>query len=219
MRKYLATFALFLALGVSPFAQNAQAYVGVRIGIGLPLYVGPGPYYYGGYPYPYPYYYPPPTYVVPGPVVYQTAPPPPTTVVRSAPGEAVAAPAPVPTPVANAAPSVAPPPVSNVVPVSNTPQINALVQQLADANETVRRDAAIELGRQKTQGAVDALIHTLAKDGSAIAREGAARGLGLIASPRSLNALIFAAQADNDREVRHSAQFAVEVIRSNLRGN
>jgi len=30
--------------------------------------------------------------------------------------------------------------------------------------------------------------------------------------------LIFAAQADNDREVRHSAQFAVEVIRSNLRG-
>jgi hypothetical protein len=41
----------------------------------------------------------------------------------------------------------------------------------------------------------------------------------LIASPRSLNALIFAAQADNDREVRHSAQFAVEAIRSNLRGN
>ena len=218
MKKYLATFALFLALGASPFAQNAQAYVGVRIGIGLPLYVGPGPYYYGGYPYPYPYYYPPPTYVVPGPVVYQTAPPPPTTVVRSAPGEAVAAPAPLPTPVANATPL---PPVTNVVPVSNqsTPQINALVQQLADANETVRRDAAIELGRQKAQAAVDALMSTLAKDSSPVAREGAARGLGLIASPRSLNALIFAAQADNDREVRHSCQFAVEVIRSNLRGN
>ena len=28
-----------------------------------------------------------------------------------------------------------------------------------------------------------------------------------------------AAQADNDRDVRHSAQFAVEAIRSNLRGN
>jgi hypothetical protein len=222
MKKYLATFALFLTLGLSPFAQNAQAYVGVRIGIGLPLYVGPGPYYYGGYPY----YYPGPAYVVPGPVVYQTAPPvvyqtAPATVVRSAPGEAVAAPAPLPTPIANSAPSVTPlPPVTNVVPVSNqTPQTNALVQQLSDANETVRRDAAIELGRQKAQGAVDALTHTLAKDASPMAREAAARGLGLIASPRSLNALIFAAQADNDREVRHSAQFAVEVIRSNLRGN
>ena len=216
MKKYLAAFALLLVLGLSPFAQNAQAYVGVRIGIGLPLYVGPGPYYYGGYPYAYPYYYAPPAYVVPGPVVYQTAPP--TTVVRSAPGETVAAPAPQPTPVASATPL---PSVTNVVPVSNqtTPQINALMQQLCDANETVRRDAAIELGRQKAQGAIDALMHTLAKDGSPIAREGAARGLGLIAAPRSLNALIYAAQADNDREVRHSCQFAVEVIRSNLRGN
>jgi HEAT repeats len=218
MKKYLATFALFLALWLSPIAQNAQAYVGVRIGIGLPLYVGPGPYYYGGYPY---YYAPPPTYVVPGPVVYQTAPP--TVIVRTpGPGEAVAAPAPLPTPVANGAPSFTPlPPVTNVVAVSNqsTPQISALVRQLSDANETVRRDAAIELGRQKAHGAVDALINTLAKDGSPIAREGAARGLGLIASPRSMSALIYAAQADNDREVRHSCQFAVEAIRSNLRGN
>ena len=44
--------------------------------------------------------------------------------------------------------------------------------------------------------------------------------LGLIASPSSLKALlIYAAQADDDREVRHSAQFAVEAIRSSLRGN
>ena len=59
----------------------------------------------------------------------------------------------------------------------------------------------------------------LQKDASPIARDGAARSLGLIAAPSSLKALIYAAQADNDREVRHSAQFAVEVIRSNLRGN
>jgi HEAT repeat protein len=43
--------------------------------------------------------------------------------------------------------------------------------------------------------------------------------LGLIASPRSLPALIQAAQADNDRDVRHSAQFAVEIIRANLQRN
>ena len=43
--------------------------------------------------------------------------------------------------------------------------------------------------------------------------------LTMIGSQRSLNALIYAAQADNDRDVRHSAQFAVEVIRTNLRGN
>jgi HEAT repeat protein len=216
VKKYLLAFALFLAAGVSPFAQNAQAWVGVRIGIGVPLYVGPGPYYYG-YPY---YYYPPPAYVAPPAVVYQTAPSPATVVVRS-PGEAVAAPTPPP-PIASTTPPPPPlPPVTNVIPVSNqtTPQINSLVQQLADASDTVRRDAAVELGRQKAQNAVDALMNMLAKDTSPIAREGAARSLGLIAAPRSLNALIFAAQADNDREVRHSAQFAVEVIRSNLRGN
>jgi hypothetical protein len=213
VKRILLAFALLLALGIGPFAQNAQAWVGVRIGIGVPLYVGPGPYYYGS-PY---YYYPPPAYVAPPAVVYQAAPAPATVVVRS-PGEAVPAPAPLPTPVSNAAPL---PPVTNVVPASNqtTPQINSLVQQLSDASEIVRRDTAIELGRQKAQSAVDALMNTLAKDTSPIAREGAARGLGLIASPRSLNALIFAAQADNDREVRRSAQFAVEVIRSNLRGN
>jgi len=69
----------------------------------------------------------------------------------------------------------------------------------------------------KAQSAVDALMDVLAKDPSPNARDGAARGLGLIASPRSLNALIFAAQADNDREVRRSAQFAVEVIRTSLK--
>lgn len=226
MKRYLLALGLFAALGISPLTQSAHAWIGVRIGIGVPLYVGPGPYYYG-YPY-YPYYYPPAVVAAPPAVVYQTAPPATTVVVRS-PGETVAAPAAAAPVVASAAapapqPVPAPPPplppVTNVIPVSNesTPP-SGLMRQLSDANETVRRDAAVELGRQKSQAAVDALTHMLSKDSSPIAREGAARALGLIAAPRSLNALIFAAQADNDREVRHSAQFAVEVIRSNLRGN
>jgi hypothetical protein len=41
---------------------------------------------------------------------------------------------------------------------------------------------------------------------------------GLIAAPQALPALQTAAQADEDREVRHSAQFAAEVIRSGPRG-
>ena len=39
----------------------------------------------------------------------------------------------------------------------------------------------------------------------------------LIGSPRSLTALTHAAQADADRDVRRSAQFAVEVIQANQR--
>jgi HEAT repeat protein len=103
----------------------------------------------------------------------------------------------------------------NIAPAS----YDALVRQLSDPTDTTRRDAALELGRLKARGAVDAIINVLSKDSSPVARDGAARALGLIASPQSLNALIYAAQADNDRDVRHSAQFAVEVIRSNLRAN
>jgi len=45
-------------------------------------------------------------------------------------------------------------------------------------------------------------------------RESAARALGLIASPSALPALQRAAQVDADRDVRRSAQFAVDVIQS-----
>jgi hypothetical protein len=207
MRRLLLTFALFSLLALSPLAQRAQAWVGVRLGIGLPIYVGPGPYYYGN-----PYYYPP-TYVAPAPVIYQPAPS----------VSVVPAPASVGTAPANNTVSAARPPaiVDNVIPTGNQvpPQIDALVRQLSDASETVRRDAALEIGRLKARNAVDVLTNMLAKDPSPVARDGAARALGLMASPQSLNALIYAAQADDDREVRHSAQFAVEIIRSNLRGN
>jgi HEAT repeat protein len=48
-------------------------------------------------------------------------------------------------------------------------------------------------------------------------REAAARALGLIGSARALPALQHAAQADNDRDVRNSARFAVDVIQTNGR--
>lgn len=109
----------------------------------------------------------------------------------------------------------------NEISVNNqsSPQVDALVRQLSQSSETARRDAAIQLGRMKASSAVDALVNILAKDTSPIAREGAARALGLIESRTSLSSLIYAAQADDDREVRRSAQFAVEAIRSNLHGN
>jgi HEAT repeat protein len=104
--------------------------------------------------------------------------------------------------------------------VSEVPaKVDNLLSQLSNPNEAVRRDAALDLGRMKAQRAVDPLMNMLSKDSSSVVRDAAARALGLIAAPRSLQALIYAAQADNDREVRHSAQFAVEVIRTNLRGN
>jgi HEAT repeat protein len=49
-----------------------------------------------------------------------------------------------------------------------------------------------------------------------VVREAAARALGLIALPASLNALQHAAQADDDRDVRRSAAFAADVIRTNM---
>jgi HEAT repeat protein len=58
------------------------------------------------------------------------------------------------------------------------------------------------------------LAATLAGDRSPVVRESAARALGLIGSAQALPALQRAAQADSDRDVRRSAQFAVEVIQT-----
>ena len=210
MKRFQLLLILSATLAASQFTQTAQArpYVSFGLRFGPGYYYGPGPYYYG---YGYPYY-------APGPLVYEVAP---RIVVRSAPevGEPIP---PAPAPYVPPAPSVAPS-SPNVIPVVNaTPggtRLDSLMAQLSDANENIRRDAALDLGRMKAQKAVDPLMTLLSKDSSPVVRDGAARGLGLIASPRSLNALIFAAQADNDRDVRRSAQFAVEVIRTNLRGN
>ena len=78
-------------------------------------------------------------------------------------------------------------------------------------------DAAMELGRMRADRAVEPLCTLVSTDRSPLVREAAARALGLIGSQRALNALQQAAQADNDRDVRRSAQFSAEVIRTNLR--
>jgi HEAT repeat protein len=95
-------------------------------------------------------------------------------------------------------------------------EVEHLLQHLANPDERVRADSALQLGRMRVQRAVDPLAATLAGDRSPAVREAAARALGLIASPKALPALQRAAQADADRDVRHSARFAVDVLQSGL---
>jgi hypothetical protein len=210
---------------------NARAGFGVRVGIGIGV---PYPYYYGPYYRPYygyyPYYYPPAVVVAaPAPaVVVQPAP----AVVQPAPSGYQSVPAstpppptlPAPTPV-SAAPALQvnqPAPLAPVVARSAAPDdhpgdADRLFQLLNDPGEGARISAAMQLGRAKVQQAIGPLTQMLNNDASPRVRDAAARALGLIGSPSSLNALQTAAQADDDKEVRHSAQFAAEVIRSNLR--
>ena len=184
-----------LALGglSKPSAQAGWA-VGVNIG---------GPVYYRPY-YPYrPYYYRPygAVYLAPGPLYVDPLP-------------AYSA-VPVAQPV-YAAPAAAPAPVvvNSPVPDAGQADVNRLLQMLADPDERVRADSVMQLGRLRAASAVDPLAATLAGDRSPAVREAAARALGLIGSPRALAALQRAAQADGDRDVRHSAQFAMEVIQA-----
>lgn len=199
--------AAALILAALPWSA-AQAHVGIGIGVNLGA-----PYYYGPYYNPYPYYYynqypvyaAPPTVVIQSAPVVQTAP-----AVRpsySSPAEAVPAPTPLP---------------SGITPQSVQPAslrqdaVREQMQLLNQADDRVRAEAAVELGRMKATRAVQPLMQTLAGDRSASVREAAARALGLIADTATLPALQHAAQADDDPNVRHSAQFAAEVIRSNM---
>jgi hypothetical protein len=181
-----------LVLVCLPWAVQAGGWsVGVRVG--FPVYYPP---YYGGY-----YYYRPyPVYVAPAPVVVQ--------------------PVPAAEPIyATPAPSVAPAPVPAYAAGSTEPrpeQLDELFRQLSSQDEHARAGAMVQLGRMKVQRAVEPISQALTSDRSVSVREAAARALGLIGSPASLPALQRAAQADEDREVRHSAQFAAEVIRANL---
>jgi hypothetical protein len=201
----LFTLSLLAAVSVGG-AARARTFVSVGVGVG-PYWGGYyRPWgYYGPYWAPYPYYYgyyPPPVVVAPaaGPVVVP------------APSPAPAYPAPAPTQPASAPVSTAPAGGSY-----GSSAAQQHLQLLTNPDEKVRQNAVLELGRMKADNAVDPLTAVLARDSSPAVREAAARALGLIADPRSLPALIRAAQADNDRDVRHSAQFAVEIIRSNLR--
>jgi len=92
------------------------------------------------------------------------------------------------------------------------------LKQLNDPSPSARVEAVMRLGRSRVQSAVPSLIQLLSRDSSAQVREAAARALGLIGSPQALSALQTAGLADDDPEVRHSAQFAIEVVRNNLRG-
>jgi HEAT repeat protein len=105
-----------------------------------------------------------------------------------------------------------PPPI----PAGQRNQIDAAIADLKSPDERVRAEAAVQLGRLKANRAVESLTHVLNQDRSPQAREAAARALGLIGDSDSLSALQRAAQADDNRDVRHSASFAADVIRSHL---
>ena len=133
----------------------------------------------------------------------------------------VVRPVPVPQAVVTRRPTTDEPPPATVVRSASPQQTDfgRYIQQLFDQEERVRSDAALELGRLKAQQAVDPLCTLVATDRSPLVRDAAARALGLIGSPRGLTALQNAAQADPDRDVRRSAQFSAEVIRTSLRQN
>jgi hypothetical protein len=189
--------ALILGLFSGNVAQAGHGSWAVGINIGAPVYYRPyAPYY----PYPYPYCYRPyGWYVAPPPVIVQPAP----VVETVVPGQPV---------------KVAPSAVPALEPITaasgKAPEINRHLQLLADPDERVRNESVAQLGRLKAVQAIDPLAATLAGDQSPAVRDAAARALGLIGSTKGLPALQRAAQVDNDRDVRRSAQFAVEVIQS-----
>ncbi len=82
--------------------------------------------------------------------------------------------------------------------------------------ERERVDAAVSLARDRSEKSVEALKRALANDASVRVRETAARVLGLIGSPAALDTLQVAAGNDKDRDVRDSARFAAELIRTKV---
>jgi hypothetical protein len=202
-RVLVSSAVLLLALTAAP------AGAGFRLGIGLTFPIG-GPYYY---PAPYPYYYPavyPAPVIVQAPTVYQPA--------YTAPAAPAPAPAPAtlpaPTPLPAAAPATQP--LTRVS--GHEDEIDVCLRDLINGADAARAAAAVQLGRLHAVKAIGALAQALAEDRCSAVREAAARGLGLIASPSTLEVLQRAAQSDDDRDVRHSASFAADVIRSHLSG-
>ncbi|MGH7169540.1 MAG: HEAT repeat domain-containing protein [Gemmataceae bacterium] len=220
-----------LVLACCPW-DTTQA--GVYVGFGGPGYYRPyrrgyGYGYgwgYGGYyrPYGFGMVVAPPIVVGGAPVVVQQ----PAIVQQpvvvqptySSPSPPPQAPAPLPMPSPSASVANAPgsPELMPTGAVGNAQaEIDAALQQLRGGDEQARADAAVSLGRLRSERAIGPIVKALNSDSSPIVREAAARGLGLIGSATALSALQYAAQADNDREVRHSASFAAETIRGNLR--
>jgi hypothetical protein len=208
MNRWLLALGIVLGLATTAATVEAHGFIGVGVNIGFPVYPRPycGPYYY-------PYYRPYPVYV--GPAVY-VAPPPPVVIEQPPVYVPAAVVRTTPTPGTPSSPYQEPPIAQRPQDVKQA-DISRHLPLLNDADERTRSDAAMDLGRLKAQSAIDVLCSVLTNDKSALVRESAARALGLIASPRALGALQNAAQVDNDRDVRRSAQFSAEVIRANLR--
>jgi hypothetical protein len=205
-----------LVLGAVPWTATAGVGIGIGIGVGGPCYRHYYPYRFGFYYGPGPYYYPAPVYVAPPPVVVAPAPvvvaqP----VVSAAPAISSSGAMPEPPVAVPADPTPLPPP--RPLPATRGTGVEDVIRQLNSADEHVRADAAVELGRMHASRGVGPLIRLLKADRSPAVREAAARGLGLIGEANALAALQNAAQADEDRDVRHSASFAADIIRSRLR--
>lgn len=201
--------ALTALLGVT--ASGAEAGP-TRVGVAFGINVG-GPAYYR--PVYGPVYRPYPVYVAPRPVIIGPA----AIIYEPAPVYIERTPVYVqPAPVVRSWSST-----QDVVTASAPPmgarqaEIERYLGQLSHGDEHVRGEAVIALGRLKAEHAVDSLARVLEYDRSPLVRDSAARALGLIGSPRGLGALQNAAQGDSARDVRRSAQFAVEVIRSQAR--
>lgn len=186
--------ALTLALA-TPAARAGHACWGWGVGI----HVGAPFYFHPWYPSCTYYYQPYPVYVAPAPVVVQAAP-----VVQPVPAFQTAPPP--------SAPAVRQAYAAQVVDAQA--EISRNLSLLSDPSENTRAESVLQLGRLRAEQAVDPLAATLAGDRSPLVREAAARALGLIGSPRALPALQRAAQADADRDVRHSSQFALDVIQA-----
>jgi hypothetical protein len=193
----LAVGALVLLAFPWGTARAGHGFFSIGIGLGVPVY---RPWY--GCPY---YYAPYPVVVAPAPVVVQPAP-----VVQQVPVVQPVYPAPAATLPATPVPVVAH--ASQVV--DREAEVERNLQLLSAADERVRAEAALQLGRRRARRAADRLETVLTTDGSPEVREAAARALGLIGAPHSLAALRRAAQADGDRDVRTSARFAVDVVQA-----
>ena len=195
----IAGLALLVFVGLTAAPQLARAGVrlGIGVGFGFPIYAPGWGQWYPYYSYSPVYYYPPPpVYVQPAPVAQSVCQAPPPPVAQSTPPPPV-----LPTGLTQAS-------------AGSTADVERHLQMLSDPDERTRATAAIQLGRLKAERAIDPLAATLAGDRSANVREFAARALGIIASAKGLPALRNAALNDSDRDVRHSAEFAVEIVQA-----
>jgi hypothetical protein len=224
-QKWSLSAALLLGLVLVPAKAHAWSNWSVGVRFGGPCCYRPCGWGWGwgfGYYPTYPVYVaPPPVYVAPAVVV---APPPPVVQQSAAPPVEETAPPPRPVP---SSPTPPPPPAPIAVQpasaatpahVANNParqqDITHYLQQLADPNDGARLESVMQLGRMHAYRAIDPLAATLAGDHSPTVREGAAKALGMIGSPKALPALRRAVQVDGDHDVRKSAQFAIEIIQS-----